>query len=149
MQNIPISVVNLQGDGYHILLEIEIFDRKFNMVLDTGASQTVLDRHTLIQSGIDELLLQSTDILSTGLGTNSMESHTLKLPYLKIGEWFQKNIQVAVLDLSTINYAYEQMKLPKVIGVLGSDIFVQYGAVINYKKKKLWLNSRKQRKTEK
>ncbi|NGM62975.1 clan AA aspartic protease [Sphingobacterium sp. SGG-5] len=148
MQNIPISVVNLQGDGYHILLEIEIFDRKFNMVLDTGASQTVLDRHTLIQSGIDELLLQSTDILSTGLGTNSMESHTLKLPYLKIDNWLQKNVVVAVLDLSTINYAYEKMNLPKVIGVLGSDIFVQYGAVINYKKKTLRLNTRKRRKTD-
>ncbi len=145
MQDIPISVVNLQGDGYHILLEIEIFDKKFNMVLDTGASQTVLDRNTLIQSGIDQILFKTTNILSTGLGTNNMESHTLVLPYLKIDTWLQKNIKVAVLDLSTINYAYEQMNLPKVIGVLGSDIFVRYGAVINYKKKILRLNTRKRK----
>lgn len=145
MQDIPLSVLNLQGDGYHILLEIEIFETKFNMVLDTGASQTVLDRKTLIQSGIEEKHFQTTDILSTGLGTNTMESHTLLLPYLKIDKWKQKNIQVAVLDLSTINYAYEQMNLPKVIGVLGGDIFVKYGAIINYKKKTLRLNTRKRK----
>ncbi len=148
MQDIPISILNLQGDGYHILLEIEIFGKQFNMVLDTGASQTVFDRDTLVQSGIDQARFKTTNILSTGLGTNNMESHILVLPYLKIDKWQQKNVQVAVLDLSTINYAYEQMNLPKVIGVLGSDIFVRYGAVINYKKKTLRLNSIKRRKTE-
>jgi len=143
MQQIPLTVINLQGDGYHILLEVELFDRAFNMVLDTGASKTVLDRHTLLEAGIDEDKFQNTDILSTGLGTNSMESHILDLPYFKIGAWHKQRVQVAVLDLSSINYAYEQMNFPKVVGVLGGDILLQYGAVINYKKKTLQLNSRK------
>lgn len=113
------------------------------MVLDTGASKTVLDRHTLLSSGIEEATLQDTDILSTGLGTNTMVSQILELPYLAIGEWRQKNVRVAVLDLSSINYAYEQMNFPKVIGVLGGDILLKYGAIINYKKNTLQLNSRK------
>ncbi|SRR5690606_124621 len=147
MQKIPLSVCNLQGDGYHILLKVELFDKTFHMVVDTGASKTVLDRDMLLQSGIAETAFQHTDVLSTGLGTNSMQSHILDLPYLKIGPWHTKNLQVAVLDLSAINYAYEQMNFPKVVGVLGGDVLMQFGAVINYKTKTLQLNERKRRQT--
>lgn len=143
MHLIPLTLLNLQEEGYHLLIEVSSFDQNFNMVVDTGASKTVLDRDTLLSSGIDESGLQDTDILSTGLGTNSMSSQFLSLPQLSIGDWNVKNMQVAVLDLSAINYAYEQMKFPQVIGVLGGDILHPYGAIINYKKKSLQLNSRK------
>lgn len=143
MHLIPLTLLNLQEEGYHLLIEVSLFDQNFNMVVDTGASKTVLDRDTLLSSGIDESALQDTDILSTGLGTNSMSSQFLSLPQLSIGDWNVKNMQVAVLDLSAINYAYEQMKFPQVIGVLGGDILHPYGAIINYKKKSLQLNSRK------
>lgn len=145
MQLIPLTILNLQEDGYHLLIEVTIFDQHFNMVVDTGASKTVLDRHTLLSSGIDESALLDTDILSTGLGTNSMTSQFLSLPYLSIGEWTVKDLQVAVLDLSTINFAYEQMNFPRVIGVLGGDILYPYGAIINYKKNTLQLNQRKRK----
>lgn len=146
MHIIPLHVLNLQEEGHHLLIEVEIFDKKFNMVLDTGASKTVLDRHMLLSSGIEENALQNTDILSTGLGTNTMVSQILDLPSLNIGNWIQKNVRVAVLDLSSINYAYEQMNFPKVIGVLGGDILLKYGAIINYKKNTLQLNSRKRKR---
>lgn len=116
------------------------------MVLDTGASKTVLDKTTVISSGLAEQDLQSTDILSTGLGTNSMESFILHLPKLRIREWEIKKVDVAVLDLSSINYAYEQMGIEPVIGVLGGDILTRYGAVIDYNKHTVRLRSRPVRK---
>ncbi|HAL53441.1 MAG TPA: clan AA aspartic protease, partial [Sphingobacterium sp.] len=79
----------------------------------------------------------------TGLGTNSMESFNMKIPSLTIGEWRIKNLNTAVLDLSSINYAYQQMDLEPVIGVLGGDIFADYGAVIDYAKRTLKLRNRK------
>lgn|SRR5690606_466662 len=145
MHLIPLTLLNLQEEGYHLLIEVTILDRNFNMVVDTGASKTVLDRQTLLTSGLDEEALLDTDILSTGLGTNSMSSQFLTLPRLSIGEWSVKDMQVAVLDLSTINYAYAQMNFPQVVGVLGGDILYPYGAVINYKKSTLQLNSKKRK----
>ncbi|MGJ1446216.1 aspartyl protease family protein [Sphingobacterium spiritivorum] len=147
MISIPFTLLNLQGDGYHIILEVEIFNRSFNMVLDTGASKTVLDKTTVISSGLAEKDLQSTDILSTGLGTNSMESFILHLPKLRIREWEIKKVDVAVLDLSSINYAYEQMGIDPVIGVLGGDILTRYGAVIDYNKHTVRLRNRPVRKS--
>ncbi|MNL62848.1 hypothetical protein D3C87_1869130 [compost metagenome] len=58
-------------------------------------------------------------------------------------DWTIKNYRAAVLDLSSINYAYEQMNLQPVIGVIGGDILGRYGAVIDYKKKTLKLLKRK------
>ena len=91
MQKIPLEILNLQGDGYHILVNVVLFDQPFKMVLDTGASKTVLDKTMLHNIGIDEEQLQNTDIMSSGLGTNSMQSYQLAIPELHIADWKVKN----------------------------------------------------------
>lgn len=133
MQKIPLEILNLQGDGYHILVEVRLLGKSFKMVLDTGASKTVLDKQMLLENGITEADLQHTDVVSTGLGTNSMQSFTLTLPEFSIASWSTKQFTAAVLDLSAINYAYEQMNFPVVMGVLGGDILYTYGAKIDYR----------------
>ncbi|GHE23095.1 retropepsin-like aspartic protease [Sphingobacterium griseoflavum] len=143
MQKIPLSIIDLHGDGYHLLVDVVLFDQPFKMVLDTGASKTVLDKNTLLNAGITEERFQITDILSTGLGTNSMQSFTLEIPLFKINGWQRERFQTAVLDLSSINYAYEQMNLEPVVGVVGGDILRPYGAKIDYQKEQLTLRSRK------
>ncbi|WDF69840.1 aspartyl protease family protein [Sphingobacterium oryzagri] len=143
MQKIPLEILDLQGDGYHLLVDVVLFDKPFKMVLDTGASKTVLDKNTLLHAGISEEKFQNTDILSTGLGTNSMQSFMLEIPKFEINEWQQKKFITAVLDLSSINYAYEQMDIAPVIGVIGGDILRPYGAKIDYSKQTLTLRQRK------
>ncbi|KGE13683.1 aspartyl protease family protein [Sphingobacterium deserti] len=143
MQKIPLEILELQGDGYHLLVHVELFDKPFKMVLDTGASKTVLDKNTLLHSGISEDKFRNTDILSTGLGTNSMQSFILEIPLFKINDWQLKNFQTAVLDLSSINFAYEQMNFEPVIGVIGGDILRPFGAKIDYSSEILTLRSRK------
>jgi len=130
---VPLALINLHDDGFHLLVEVVIFGKKFNAVLDTGASKTVLDKST-IEKYISNEGLQQSEKLSTGLGTNTMESYTFVLPRIKIGKLKLKNFETAVLDLSTISAAYETLNLPPVIGVLGGDILYSYGAVINYQK---------------
>ena len=143
MQNIPFEVISLQADGFHIITEVEIFEKKFKMVIDTGASKTVLDKVSLLNSGIDEDKFLNTDILSTGLGTNNMQSFMINIPLLKLADWSTKNFTAAVLDLSAINIAYNQIGIESVIGVLGGDILNIFGANIDYKKNLLTLNQRK------
>ena len=142
MTKIPLEIIQLQPDGFHTLVEIQLLNKTFKMVVDTGASKTVLDRTTLLEAGIDEQKLIETSILSSGLGTNEMQSAIFILPYLRIGDWECKKFEVAVLDLSTINFAYSQINADPVVGVIGGDILNKYGAVINYKKKTLQLNER-------
>ncbi|ADY50753.1 hypothetical protein Pedsa_0167 [Pseudopedobacter saltans DSM 12145] len=131
---IPLQLINLQGDGFHLLVEVFVYGQSFNLVLDTGASKTSLDKDTIT------LLLEGEDTIqhlpdqhAVGLGTTTMERYIAVLPEFKIGDLGITAYEVPVFDLSTIKYAYEQLNLPSVIGVLGGDILVEYQAVIDYK----------------
>ncbi|MEN0055312.1 MAG: aspartyl protease family protein [Mucilaginibacter sp.] len=130
---IPLQIIDLHDDGFHPLIEVTLFGKTFIMVLDTGASKTALDRTTLFEANETTSILAS-DRLSTGLGTNSMESFTATISGMFIGDAAIADFEVAVLDLSTINIAYSQMGHPHVLGVLGGDILMKYKAVIDYGK---------------
>lgn len=136
--NIPLHIIDMQGDGYHLLVEVKIGRTRYKVVLDTGASKTVFDQTMLTKANAD-IVIESTDRLSAGLGTLSMASYTAILPIFRIGRLHLPNFEVAVLDLSTINQAYAQLNHPEVLGVLGGDILMQYDAVIDYGKTKLRL----------
>lgn len=131
--SIPLQIIDLHDDGFHPLLEITLFGKAFIMVLDTGASKTAFDRTALFEANETTNILAS-DRLSTGLGTNSMESFTAIISGMFIGNLPIADFEVAVLDLSTINIAYNQMGHPQVLGVLGGDILMKYKAVIDYGK---------------
>ena len=128
---IPLQIIDLHDDGFHPLLEIILFGKAFIVVLDTGASKTAFDRSMLFEANETTDILAS-DRLSTGLGTNSMESFTAIISGMFIGSLPITDFEVAVLDLSTINIAYSQMGHPQVLGVLGGDILMRYKAVIDY-----------------
>jgi len=138
MSEIPLILLNLQDDGFHLLVEVIVFNQHFKAVLDTGASKTVFDK-TTIENHIDRELLKPSDQLSTGLGTNTMESHILTIPDLQMGGLHLKDYEVAVLDLSTINIAYEVLEVEPVIGVIGGDLLHKYQAIIDYKRNMLTL----------
>ena len=135
---IPLQIIDMQEDGYHPLISITLFGKPFTLVLDTGASKTAFDQ-TMFEAEGQEFILS--DRLSTGLGTNSMTSSTAVIRDLYIGNLLIEELEVAVLDLSTINIAYAQLGHPEVLGVLGGDILMKYKAVINYGKKQLVLKS--------
>lgn|SRR5690606_24484438 len=143
MVTIPLTLLNLQDDGFHLLLEVIVFGQTFNAVLDTGASKTVFDKTTVENHLHEDMALQFTDMVSTGLGTNSMQSFILNVPDLQIGGFHLRNHEVAVLDLSTINFAYGQLDIDPVIGVIGGDILTTYGGIVNYRKLELKLRKRK------
>ncbi len=140
MHSLPLELVNIDSDGLHLLLDVSIFDRRYKVVLDTGASRTVFDQQTITDIA-GEFALQEIDNRSAGLGTNSMQSFTVTIPELRIGDDFIINNYVsAILDLSAIRVAYEQLNMPPLVGVIGGDILFRYQAVIDYKEQILHLN---------
>ncbi len=139
---IPLTLLNLQDDGFHLLLEVIVFGKHFKAVLDTGASKTVFDKATVETHLHPDSVLRHTDMVSTGLGTTSMPSFVLNVPDLQIGGLHLRDYEVAILDLSSINFAYEQLEVEPVIGVIGGDILARYGGVIDYRKNRLQLRQR-------
>ncbi len=139
-KNIPLEVVDLNGNGFHMLVKVTVFKKPFKLVLDTGASKTAFDK-TLLLELIHENELKNSGHLTTGLGTNDMESFTTEILDFYIGKFHIPSLEVAVLDLSAINTAYQKLAIAPVLGVLGGDVLMEYNAVIDYGKCKMVLKS--------
>jgi hypothetical protein len=49
-------------------------------------------------------------------------------------------LEVAVLPIGHVNQTYQQINLPPIDGVLGSDFLTKYKAIINYPEAMIKLN---------
>ena len=137
---IPIKILKLD-DGFHLQISIRINNKPANVLIDTGASQTVFDK-ARIADFLKEEKFELHDKLSTGLGTSDMKSHLVIIDEISLGKIKNKNYKSVVIDLSHVNVAYKQMKQKPIDGVLGSDILKKYKAVIDYGKRVLSLRTK-------
>lgn len=138
---LPFSIEFVDNDGYHLFVNILINEKPARMVVDTGASRTIFDIN-LIGDYINnfEEQLKESEKLSTGLGGNSFKSYETELESIKISKLILTNYPCCILDLQHVNYAYEQLEMPKVIGVLGCDLLVKYNVTISFTTKKITFN---------
>jgi hypothetical protein len=146
--NIPFRLLKIEGSGFHLLLAVRINNKPARMIIDTGASSTVFDK-TRIALLLKGEQVADNEQLSTGLGTNSMISQRVEIKKLKIGTLELINYPAIVLDLNHVNQTYQQLGLPEVEGVLGSDVFRNYKAIIDFAKKRISLDVPKQKKAAK
>ncbi|TDQ07416.1 aspartyl protease family protein [Pedobacter metabolipauper] len=134
--NVPIILINLQDDGFHLLVEIVVFRQKILVVLDTGASRSVFDM-AFIKTHLSEVEYseesQATTLFSTATTLQAV------IPKLKIGRLALTDYETVALDLESVNQTYGSLGHPEIKGIIGSDILLKYDAVINYKKMKLYL----------
>ena len=139
---LPLEVVDLQGDGFHLLVEVVVFGQIFKAVLDTGASKSAFDFEIVSGLASPDQIIHVPDHHAVGLGTTTMERYLVICPKLKLGRLIIKNYEAPVFDLSAIKFAYERLNLPPVIGVVGGDILMHYHGVINYQKQQLTLTKK-------
>lgn len=135
---IPLIFLTIEGDGTHILINVKINGKKANMIVDTGASRTVFDINR-ISIFTKKKKFGKNQQLSTGLGTNTMQSHNTILKKFQIGKLKIENFEAILLDLKHVNESYEKIGLGAIDGVLGGEILTNYKAVIDYGKKQLKL----------
>ena len=139
---IPIKIIPIEEEGFHLMINAVINGQKANLLIDTGASRSVFDIEKIKKYiGEDQILFEKNEKLSTGLGTNTMESQSVIIDELKLGDLIIRNYQAVVLEMSHINQSYAKLNLPGIDGVMGGDLFYQYKVVIDYKRKSLKLYS--------
>ncbi len=135
---IPVEIFSIEDDGCHLKVIITVNGKLASMILDTGASRTVFDE-TRIANFLAIENIEEQDRLSTGLGTNTMESKKVIIDKIQIGTIEITNYDAAILDLNHVNHSYERLELEPVDGVLGGDILNDYKAAISYENKELVL----------
>lgn len=104
--SIPLELLDIEGEGFHLSFIIQIQNKEARVILDTGASRTVIDSNCL-ESYIDAPDLKEEDRQSTGVGSSELKSFSLHIPQLKIGDIELKDYHAAILDLQHVTSSYE------------------------------------------
>lgn len=130
--SIPLLLISLQDDGFHLLVEIVVFGERVFAVLDTGASRSVFDQ-TLMQKHISELSVNDETQAATIFSTATTLLGTI--PSLKIGKLMLKNYPAVALDLQAVTDTYLTLGHPPISAIIGGDILTRYHAKIDYRRK--------------
>lgn len=128
MVKIPLEILTLEDESYHLLVSVTINgDIQGKMVVDTGASRTVVDASLAFDA--DESKEQP---YTSGIG-GQVEVAFTNLDSLVFGVFELEDISLAMIDLSAVNEAYEKVSKQRILGLLGSDLLLKYKAKIDYK----------------
>ena len=138
MNRLKIELMPIEKDGFHIFLEALINGLSARLLLDTGASRTVFDEER-IKDFItkDNHSFEKIDQLSTGLGTNTMESHSIILEEFRLGETIFKDYHAVVLNMEHVNQSYRMIGHRQIDGVLGGDLLQKLRVVVDYRRKEV------------
>jgi predicted aspartyl protease len=135
-QYISIPLINIPSG--HQIVEAKINGKKGIFIVDTGASNTCIDKSKVKKFKIKS---KHTDHKATGAGTDDIDIRLSNKNKIKIGEWNKKKLPLVVMDLSHINTALNLFNV-EVDGIIGSDILHLGKGVIQYDKDLLFLKKK-------
>ncbi len=136
---IPIQVIPLQPDGCHLMITGKVNGLKTNVLLDTGASKTIMDVHR-VSHYLTDPEIKAFDKPVMGMGNDKIESWTTSLSEFSIGSFRLSDWPVVLVDLKPINASYAVYDLPRIDMVLGGDLLMYLKAVIDYQNKVFIIN---------
>jgi len=136
---IPIEIIKLEDNSFHLMIDVKINNIKSNLIIDTGASRTVFDINQIEDVCTDVNIVDEQD--SSGINALISETKVGYLSKIIFGDLVIENYQCVLLDLAHINSIYKKYTDKNIMGLLGGDFLVKYKAVINYRQKTLKLYS--------
>lgn len=136
---VPIEVVELEDNSFHILVSVEVNGVCGDVIVDTGASVSVLDQAMFHEE--EESLDMVREIQSGSVNGQIKNVKVIHVGLFKLGDLTLQGMPSAILDLTYVNEMYGKHFNRKVLGLLGCDFFVKYRAVIDYDKNILIFSS--------
>lgn len=133
---IPIQLLDIEGDGFHILVKGKINGLEANFLIDTGASRSVFDP-TVITRFVENPEFKKKPGITAGVGGNDLESATFIIDTLSFGEIDIHHYEAVALDLENIHETYQKLHLPAIDGIIGGDLLYQLKATLNYRLRKI------------
>lgn len=135
---VPLQVLDIEGEGFHVMVKGLIHGKEASFLIDTGASRSVFDPKT-VSNFIENPEFEKKEGLTAGVGSSDLESATFIIKSLCIGGLEINDYEAVALDLENIHEMYAKLGLPHIDGILGGDLLMRHKAIINYKAKKMRL----------
>lgn len=136
---VPLTVVELEPNSYHFLVKARLNGNEVFLIVDTGASSSVIDAEFAQQIECNE----ESETTVYSFTTDNMNVKIINNTVLDFdnGSCF-KRIAFAVIDLSKLRELYSKVSGYNIAGLLGSNFLLKHCNAINLKKRTLSLNAR-------
>ena len=128
---VKILLVKFAEGGFHLFLNLKVDGKKCRFLIDTGASKSVIDKK-YFEENFGGKNLKTIQQETAGLHSSTPESHFGKITTIELGHHQIKNYVIAAVDLSHVNMVYRKLRKPKIQGILGSDLMLEYKMIVNY-----------------
>lgn len=136
---IPLELIELEAMNYHLAVSCRFDDGSEGLwIIDTGASRTVFDLGLVAH--YDQVETDEELVKSAGIGAERLETTLGELHPFSLGEFRIEPLIVALIDLSHINRLYYHATEREICGLIGSDLLMQFNAVIDYRTLQLTLD---------
>ena len=133
---LPFRLLDIEGEGFHVMIQGKINGMEANFLIDTGASRSVFDPN-VIAKFIDNPTFEKKEGITAGVGSNDIESSTFVINSLSFGDIEIKDYEAVALDLENIHETYQKLHLPAIDGIIGGDLLYRLKATLNYRLMKI------------
>ena len=133
---LPIQLLDIEGEGFHVMINGKINGMEANFLVDTGASRSVFDP-TVIARFVENPKFEKKDGITAGVGGNDLDASTFVIDSLSFGDVEIKNYEAVALDLENVHETYQKLGLPAIDGIIGGDLLYRLKATINYRLRKI------------
>ena len=133
---IPIRLLDIEGEGFHVMIQGKINGKKANFLIDTGASRSVFDS-TVITKFVENPKFEKKPGITAGVGGSDIESSTFIINTLSFGDIEIHDYEAVALDLENVHETYQKLGLPTIDGIVGGDLLYRYKATLNYRLRKI------------
>ncbi|WP_139956883.1 retropepsin-like aspartic protease [Flavicella sediminum] len=120
----------------HLVLKGKLNGSKGRFILDTGASNSCIGFDSVTYFKVETT---DSDTKASGAGATNMETLKSTNNKLKLDVWKTAKLDLVVFNLSHVNQALEEHGAKQIHGIIGADVLMKGEAIIDYKKKLLYL----------
>ena len=119
---VPMQLLDIEGEGFHIMVKGMIHGKEAHFLIDTGASRSVFDPIT-ISSFIDDIAFEKKEGMTAGVGSSDLESSTFIIDNFSVGNLEIHDYEAVALDLENIHEMYGKLGLPQGLLLLFNKSF--------------------------
>ena len=131
-KKIPFTISKSQ----HIIVNGKVNGVNGRFILDTGASNSCIAIEDELYFNIIAFDNGNT---ATGAGSMGIQTKTSIGNVISLGNWKANKATLISIDLSYVNQALQTHKVKPINGIIGADLLIDNGAIIDYQTKKLYL----------
>ncbi|HXK81869.1 MAG TPA: aspartyl protease family protein [Bacteroidales bacterium] len=133
------EIVQIEPNGYHLLIPATISYKKVFFIIDTGASQSIFNIDAEVFDDIEKTIAED-DRKSSGINANLTGIYHGIIPKMNLADHCINNFETLFMTFEHINNIYEQYINYTIDGIIGGDFLHNYKAIIDYSKLEILLH---------